>query len=355
MLHDGAEATLAGCTPDDVVRWLISKDETGTTVVHAPSCPLWSHASTPRSRPPCPCPSRAAAGSIQTLSGYIQAVFRDAGFDGPFNASTQTGNPANSPQVHNFVKFIGREQAASGSKPLQSAVISLDLFALLTNYCRHQLSSSHEPLSALQACKLARLLLFVTLCWASGLRARDVLRILSHQLSPALDGAPGDLQLLVTVTKCSHDPGGCRFISLTADSGCASVPAALALYRSASSALMLPPVIGYLFAPFIASSPGSVAYSWSDGAISKATLESHFKAILADLGMPSLHITLHSFHGSSSVHDYLSSVPVSDTLRRIGWTFDTWAHYTLNRTPITLASVLPSLPPSLTWLSALHC
>ena len=53
----------------NVIKFLISRDKTGRTVVHTQSC----------LRVSCSCPSRLAAGSVDSLVGKLKAIFNNIG------------------------------------------------------------------------------------------------------------------------------------------------------------------------------------------------------------------------------------------------------------------------------------
>ena len=61
---------VSSCTSDDVIKFLISRDKTGRTVVHTQSC----------LRVSCNCPSRLAAGSVDSLLGHFQQYWPFARF-----------------------------------------------------------------------------------------------------------------------------------------------------------------------------------------------------------------------------------------------------------------------------------
>ena len=60
---------VSSCTSDDIIKFLISLEKSGRTVVHTQLCP----------RVECNCPSRLAAGSIDSLLGKLGAIFNDIG------------------------------------------------------------------------------------------------------------------------------------------------------------------------------------------------------------------------------------------------------------------------------------
>ena len=61
--------SLASCTAQDIVKFLISKDKSGRTVVHLLSC----------SKRECGFPKRLAAGSVDSTLGRLGAIFNNLG------------------------------------------------------------------------------------------------------------------------------------------------------------------------------------------------------------------------------------------------------------------------------------
>ena len=57
---------ISSCTSEEIVKFLISKDKSGKTVLHGRSC----------SEVPCNCPTRLAAGSVDSLLGKLRAIFK---------------------------------------------------------------------------------------------------------------------------------------------------------------------------------------------------------------------------------------------------------------------------------------
>ena len=78
-----------------IVKFLISKDKSGRTVVHSSSCP----------RASCTCPKRLAAGSVDSLMGRLRAIFNNLG-------RLNDSNPVAHPLVKRYLKFV--RQRASG-------------------------------------------------------------------------------------------------------------------------------------------------------------------------------------------------------------------------------------------------
>ena len=103
--------TVTSFTANDIVKFLISKDRSGRTVVHSPSC----------SRASCTCPKRLAAGSVDSLMGRLRAFFNSLGH---LNHS----NPVAHPLVKHYLKFVRQEQTGLAITPTQAVPLFFDKF-----------------------------------------------------------------------------------------------------------------------------------------------------------------------------------------------------------------------------------
>ena len=86
--------SVSSCTWDDIIKFLLSRDKSGRAVVHTKSCP----------RVGCNCPSRLAAGSLDSLLGKLRATFNNIG-------RLRDSNPVAHPHVKEYLKFNPEEQA----------------------------------------------------------------------------------------------------------------------------------------------------------------------------------------------------------------------------------------------------
>ena len=67
--------SLISASPKDVIRFLVWKDSKGKTKIHIPSCPNFgSH-----SKRKCSCPSRLAAGTVDSTIGKLRSIFNSTG------------------------------------------------------------------------------------------------------------------------------------------------------------------------------------------------------------------------------------------------------------------------------------
>ena len=121
--------TVTSCTANDILKFLISKDKSGRTVVHSSLCP----------RASCTCPKRLAAGSVDSLIGHLRAVFNSLG-------RLNDSNPVAHLLVKHYLKFLRQEQAGLAITPTQAVPLFFDKFqrliAFLRGRCVNQASLS---------------------------------------------------------------------------------------------------------------------------------------------------------------------------------------------------------------------
>jgi hypothetical protein len=196
-------------TPTDVIKFLMSKDSSGHTVVHQPACPFWA-ISTDARRVLCQCPKRAGAVSLRSTRGLLQGAFRNLGLATEWSPLTGTGNPVNSAEVLRFENLNLRQQALAGVTPRQSPLFREEVYVHLMKGQLALWRAAWRRKAWKVALLAARDAFFYALLWYSGMRATDVLRVLVQQLTPAallpesfaVDAPAGRvMRLQVTVTK----------------------------------------------------------------------------------------------------------------------------------------------------------
>ena len=67
--------SMSSASSEDIVKFLISKDNTGRTMVHIQTC----------GRNDCKCPRRLAAGSVDSFIGKLRAIYNRLGRFGHVN------------------------------------------------------------------------------------------------------------------------------------------------------------------------------------------------------------------------------------------------------------------------------
>ena len=129
-------------SPKDVIRFLVWKDSKGKTKIHAPSCPNFGS----RSKRTCRCPTRLAAGTVNSTIGKLRAIFNSVGRTGDWSGLSP-GNPAAHPSVKKYLVSIAEEQAKARVSPRQAVPFFFDKFTKLCTYLRDRMFlSSVSPL-----------------------------------------------------------------------------------------------------------------------------------------------------------------------------------------------------------------
>ena len=121
--------TLRSCSGADVVKFLISLDSGGKTVVHRLSCPRGGT---------CACPRWLAAGTVHNNVGKLRAIFNNLG-------CLAHKNPASLVEVKRYVVFTREEQAKAALVPRQAVPM---VTSTLTQLVDHLLSCLHSPSSS---------------------------------------------------------------------------------------------------------------------------------------------------------------------------------------------------------------
>lgn len=116
--------TMTSCTANDIIKFLISRDKSGRTVVHISSC----------SRVSCTYPKRLAAGTVDSLLGCLRAIFNTLGrFD--------TSNPVAHPLIKEYLKFVREEQAGLAITHNQAVPLFFEKFQRLIAFLRERFVS----------------------------------------------------------------------------------------------------------------------------------------------------------------------------------------------------------------------
>ena len=154
----------SSCTSDDIIRFLISKDKSGRTVLHSQSC----------SKVDCNCPTRLAAGSVDSLLGKLRAIFNKLG-------RLHDSNPVAHPRIKEYLKFVREEQAGKAIVPTQAVPLFFVKFSKLINFLRGSITASGH-LSSVDKYILVRDTTFFVVDFFTGNRASDLGRLLANQV-----------------------------------------------------------------------------------------------------------------------------------------------------------------------------
>ena len=150
---------MTSCTASDIVKFLISKDKSGRTVVQSSLC----------SRASCTCPKRLAAGTVDSPMGRLRAIFNSLG-------RLNDSNPVAHPLVKDYLKFVRQEQASLAVTPNQVVPLFFDKFWRLMAFFRGQ-CFSQPSLSCADKYILVRDATFFVVDFFTADRASDLGRL----------------------------------------------------------------------------------------------------------------------------------------------------------------------------------
>ena len=83
-------------TPRELCRFLVWKDQKGKTKVHYAGCQFYAR----KGSFPCPCPTRLAFGTVDSLIGKLRTIFNEVGRRGEWDPRLLLGNPAKTILIH---------------------------------------------------------------------------------------------------------------------------------------------------------------------------------------------------------------------------------------------------------------
>lgn len=171
--------TINNCTPEDVRKFLVWKDNSGKTVVHTLNCS--EIGSTGKTT--CSCPSRLSAGSVEGLVHRLINIFDDVGRD----RHLVNSNPATSSKVKEYIKLVKEEQAKAHVLPKQAKPIFITKLRKICNYIVNQLSRPDLPIR--QQYVLHRDQAFFKLQFFAGDRAGDLALTITQEIKSLADGS----------------------------------------------------------------------------------------------------------------------------------------------------------------------
>ena len=177
---------VSSCTSEEIVKFLISKDKSGKTVLHSRSC----------SEVHCNCPTRLAAGSVDSLLGKLRAIFNNLG-------RLHDSNPVAYTRVKEYFKFIREEQAGKTIVPSQAVSLFFVKFSKLISFLRRSIEAGAHL-------SVVHKNIFFVVDFFTGDRASDLGRLLANQLFRLKD-RKGFL-LKFTLTKTFRGDTSCPFV-----------------------------------------------------------------------------------------------------------------------------------------------
>ena len=138
------------------------------------------------------CPSRLAAGSVDSLLGKLRAIFNNIG-------RLHDSNPVAHPRVKEYLKFIRGKQTARAILPSQAVPLFFAKFTKLIDFLRSSIREG-TLLTAVNKYILVRDTVFFVVDFFTGDRASDLGRLLANQVFRLKDRKGFLLKLTLTKT-----------------------------------------------------------------------------------------------------------------------------------------------------------
>ena len=327
------EKHLLVATAKDVVRFLAWKDKSGRTKVHSPQCRYFSF-STGSKQTVCKCPTRLAAGSVDSLIGKLRAIFATAGRGNSWNDVLGVGNPAAHTDVKKYLKAIQEEQAQARVTPKQAVPLFFEKLHALCKHLRTAVFVSNA--TPTQRYTAARDLAFFCLAFFSADRATDLGRTFTKEVGrlPNHEG----LIFNHTFGKTLRGGNSNAFIVKRCDNPTICPVANLETYVTLCDLMKVELRDGFLFRTL--SPRGEVSQSPFVGSAVANRLTLHLK----DIGLHEGE-TMHSFRSGCSITLSMLGVTPEEVAQHAGWrTRSSLDHYCkldkvfgMQRTATTLA------------------
>ncbi|XP_045197171.2 uncharacterized protein LOC123551928 [Mercenaria mercenaria] len=299
--------TLCSCSPEDIRKFLVWKDEFGKTKIHTASCPYIGSSD---SRINCACPLRLAAGTVEGVINLLCRIFEDHGFGRFWDSMTMQGNPVCSPIVKEYLTRIREEQAKANVLPKQAKPIFMSKLRSIARYIDMQLARS--DITSRERYVLLRDQAWFKLQFFAGDRAGDLSFLLSQQVRSLSDGSG----LTVTHTFGKTLRGNRGKVNEFVVPKCADTLICpvngLNTYVASSKAMGVNLTLGYMFR--IVSDSGVVL----DQQVSYSVVYERMRHYLTVLGIYDGE-TPHSFRAGCAVSLNVAGCSSADIMDHVGW------------------------------------
>ena len=161
-------------TPQDIVSFLIWKDNFGRTKIHRDGCQFFC------TKVKSACSRRLAFGSVDCMIGKLSSIFSAAGRGGDDSTIPGQGNPAASRVVKDYLAAMRVEQLKARIVPTQADPIFISDLAAIAAFIGQQVNEN--VLSATQFFVLIRDQAFLKTLFFAGDRAGDLGKVKTQEL-----------------------------------------------------------------------------------------------------------------------------------------------------------------------------
>ena len=312
-------ASPLAATPDDVVKFLFSRDARGKTQVHAEGCLNLGS----RGFHDCGCPLRLAAGTLDSMVGKLRAFFNKIGRPDVFSPDNPRGNPCASSEVKEWLKASSLEQRRARVTPIQAPPIFSHHLRYVISEARRRLRRNSALPFLPERFAVLRDIAFFLIQWFAGDRAGDLGRSVGSEVS-RLDC--GSLLLNHTIGKCIRQSGGDLIVVPSVPEDLDMCPVkALDEYVSQCQDNGVDVINKYLFRPLVAHAHASVA----DLPFSSSAATKRLRLYLKHSPFESSSFTAHGFRAGCAVTLLLLDCSPDEVKAHCRWASDrVFSHYT---------------------------
>ena len=295
---------LPSASPSVIKKFLAWKDNSGKTVVHLFDCPGLGQ----RQRVSCSCPTRLAAGTVDSLIGKLRSIFVEESLRGEWDDRLGIGNPVFHPSIKAYLKCVREEQPQARVQPRKAVPLFTNKFLAIA---RSILSKLRNPYtSPLLLYILSRDLSFFCIHFFSGNCSSDLGRTKSKEVLLFPDSS--GLLFNHTFGKTLRGNSTHSF-SVRSSSNSDICPVRnFMLYLNICRLISVDISQGYLFRA--SSKAGHI----SDKPFIGSPVDNRFKQYLKDAGLDGGE-TPHSLRAGCSITLELLGVSKSDIAKHIGW------------------------------------
>ena len=315
FLETTSKRDICAAIPDDVVDFLIWKDNFGKTVVHMVACPF----SGENRVSSCVCPKRLAYGSVDSIIGKLRAMFNKYGRSATDSLFPGIANPAASPLVKSYLSAVREEQLSARVVQKQAEPFFLQDLVLLSSEITERLNSHVR--SSVQLFVLARDQAFFKVQFFSGDRAGDLGRVKTKGILYF----PEKKALLFnhTLTKSLRD-GTSNVFALKRHPDSTICPVtAVEVYIAVCDLLKISIRQGYLFR--LLNPSGEILPAPFESATAQARLSTYVRRIPAFVNR---NVTLHGLRSGCAISLAISGAKLDTIIDHVGWKSSSTArHY----------------------------
>ena len=307
FLGKSGKYNLRDSTPEDVRRFLVSKDKGGKTIIHSLYC---KNMGTQEKN--CSCPRRLAIGTVKSLLGKLLVIFEGCGKRGPWHGigPFDGGNPVDSEEVRQYVKAIQKEQSLAHVEVKQAIPMFIDKLTKISHHILSVLNSS--GLKSADIFIGLRDRAFFLLQYFAGDRAGDLGRVVAQEVK-RLPNNEGLLFKHRVGKTLSNGKANVFAIKRAEDSSICPVTA-LDDYVEGARNMGINLAIGFLFRPIDISKSGVLEESLSYS-VAYDRLKHYLKILDIDEGE-----TPHSLRRGCAISLSLSgSASQAQIMNHIGW------------------------------------